>query len=382
MAERIPDWIVSTNDAKYQRVAGHDTYPRDRPSDTLNLIDASAIPPSIVATVNVETSVVGPPQAVALSPDARLAVVSAPSRYDAGLGQCVFERYLQVVDLAGKPPTVACKVATSHHPQCVAFHPHGELLLAATVGGTIESFAVDHGRLRRMDELLVSSGRLGGVTFTADGTAALVMLRDEQGAAVLDCDGQSVRLTQERISTGVAPYAVDISSDGHWAVIGNVGLAGLPGSTGQLAGDADTLTLVDVSKRPFRAVQHLSVPALPEGVAISPDGHWIAALTMDGSNLKTGNPGRRERGRLVLFELRDGQAYPRGELPAGEAGQGIVFTADCQYLLAQHNVEKALAVYSVAGGRLVDTGHRIAVTGGPVSIRAMPGRSRRQIRIG
>ena len=37
----------------------------------------------------------------------------------------------------------------------------------------------------------------------------------------------------------------------------SAGLAGLPG---QLApGDADLITLIDVSKRPFRAVQHLTV---------------------------------------------------------------------------------------------------------------------------
>lgn len=374
MAVLIPDLIVSTNDAKYQRVAGNDTYPTDAPSDTLDIIDASSFPPRIVATVDVSTTIVGPPQAVAISPDGRLAIVSAPNRYDARQRQCVFENYLQVVDLAGSPPSVIDRVATSHHPQGVAFHPRGDLLLAATVGGTVESFAVEGRRLVRKDELAVSKGRLAGVTFSPDGAAALVLLRDEQGVAVLDVEGQAVRLTQERVSTGVAPYAVDVSCDGRWAVVGNVGLAGLPGSPRQLAGDADTVTLVDISKRPFRAVQHLSVPALPEGVAISPDGRWIAALTMDGSNLQVDNPGRRERGRVLLFEIRDGQAHAAGDLPAGEAGQGIVFTADSQHILAQFNVEKVIAVYAVDGGMLVDTGHRMEVHGGPCSIRAMPRR--------
>ena len=155
-------------------------------------------------------------------------------------------------------------------------------------------------------------------------------------------------------------------------MVGNVGLAGLPGNQGVLAGDADSVTLVDVSKRPFRAVQHLSVPSLPEGVAISPDGRWIAALSMDGSNLKPDNPGRRERGRLVLFEIRDGQAQRVDELPAGQGGQGVVFTADSRTLLAQFNVDKQLAVFRIEGGRLKDDGERIAVPGGPVSIRSMP----------
>lgn len=369
------DLIVSTNDAKYQRVAGNDTFLADAPADTLDVIDASSFPPRIVASVEVAATIAGPPQAVAIAPDGRWVVVSAPNRYDAATGQCVFGSYLQLVDLAATPPRVVDQAATTHHPQGVAFHPRGRLVLAANVGGTVESFVIEGERLVRTGEVAVSRGRLSGISFTQDGASAIVMLRDEQGAAVLEVEGTTVRLTAERISTGIAPYAVDVCGDGRWAVICNVGLAGLATSGGQqLAGDADTLTLVDLARRPFRAVQHLSVPSLPEGVAISPDGRWIAALAMDGSNLKADNPGRRPHGRVVLFELRDGQAWPAGELPAGEAGQGIVFSADSRYLLAQFNVEQQIAVYEVAGGTLVDTGHRIAVRGGPSSIRALPGR--------
>jgi hypothetical protein len=173
------------------------------------------------------------------------------------------------------------------------------------------------------------------------------------------------------VATGVAPYSIDISSDGRWAVVGNVGLSGLP-HAGRLHADVDTITLIDVSGRPFRAVQHLTVPALPEGVAISPDGRWIAALTMDGSNLPPDNPRRQPQGRLVLFEIKDRVAMLADNVPAGEAGQGVVFTADSRYLLAQFNVEKQLAVFEVRGGKLVDTGHRLPFPGGPVSIRSQP----------
>jgi hypothetical protein len=93
---------------------------------------------------------------------------------------------------------------------------------------------------------------------------------------------------------------------------------------------------------------------------------------MDGSNLKPDNPGRRERGKLVLFEIRDGQAVRVGELPAGEGGQGVVFTADSQYILVQFNVEKQIAVFAVDAGKLRDTGERLSVPGGPSSIRSMP----------
>ena len=43
----------------------------------------------------------------------------------------------------------------------------------------------------------------------------------------LDVDGQNVTTQRERVATGVAPYAIDVSGDGQWAVVGNVGLPGL-----------------------------------------------------------------------------------------------------------------------------------------------------------
>ena len=366
------DLIVSTNDAKYQRVAGTDTFPSNAGPDTLNVIDASRFPPRIVATVEVAATIAGPPQAVAITPDGKLAIVSAPNRYDHATQKNILENYLQVVDLEATPPRVIGKVPVAHHPQGLAVNRAGTMLLAATVGGTVASFEIKGKTLVATGDLALSKGRLAGISFAPDGMSALVALRDEQGVVVLDVAPGAVTTRRERVSSGIAPYSVDVSSDGRWAVVSNVGLAGLPGDMGMLAGDADTVTLIDISRRPFRAVQHMTVPSLPEGAAISPDGRWIAAQSMDGSNLKPDNPGRRERGKLVLFEIRDGQAQRVGELPAGEGGQGVVFTADSKYILVQFNVEKQIAVFAVDAGKLRDTGERLAVPGGPSSIRSMP----------
>ena len=49
-----------------------------------------------------------------------------------------------------------------------------------------------------------------------------------------------------------------------------------------------------------------------------------------------------------------------------------MFTADNRYLIAQFNVERQLAVFAVNEGALQDTGVRIAVAGGPGSIRSRP----------
>lgn len=370
-AESGGDLIVSANDAKFIREPGADPYPEDAGPDTLTLIDASVFPPVVKATVEVEHTLAGPPQGVAITPNGRLAIVSGPNYYDRAEQKPVLLNYLQVVDLAAEPPRVIEKIDIGAHPQGLAINGAGDLLLAATLSGTVAVLEIDGDKVRLKDQLSLSDHRLSGVSFTHDGMAALVALRDEQGVVVLDVKDGQVSTARDRVTTGVAPYSVDVSSDGKWAVVGNAGLAALV-NPGQLYADADTFTLIDVSRRPFRAVQHVTVPSIPEGIGISPDGRWIAVQAMDGSGLAPDNPGFNPRGRVLLFEIRDGEAVMRSELPSGTASQGLVFSADSQRVLVQYYVERQIAVYSVNGGNLEDTGERIPIAGGPASIRSMP----------
>jgi len=365
------DLIVSANDAKYVRVVGRDTYPADTGPDTLTVIDASSNPPRVTATVPVQHTLAGPPQAVAITPNGRLAIVSAPNHYDRGEQKVVLENFLQVIDLTAAAPRVVEKIDVGAHPQGVAINRDGTLLLAATTGGTVAVLAIDGNTVRLTDQLKIADKRLSGVSFTHDGKAALVALRDEQGVVVLDVNGGNVTTARDRVTTGIGPYAIEVSSDGKWAVVGNAGLGALV-NPGHLNADADSFTLIDVSRRPFRAVQHVTVPSVCEGVAISPDGRWIAVQVMDGSNLPADNPARKPRGRVQLFEIRQGEAVKTADLPGGEAGQGVVFSADSRTMLVQFNVEKQIAVYAVNGGALKDTGVRIQVAGGPASLRSTP----------
>src|SRR4051812_46395501 len=366
------DLIVSANDGKYVRVEGKATYPQPAPSDSLAILDASQSPPTLKAVVEgIEHTISGPPQAVAITPNGKLAIIGAPSRYDYDAKKESFGTYLQIVDLEASPPRLTGKVEIGAHPNGLAVNPQGNLLIAAATDGTVRVVTISGKELKLADTIKVGEKRLSGASFTHDGRAALVALRDEGGLAVLDVQGQSVTLSNERISTGIGPYNIDVSGDGKWAAVGNAGLGGLVGRTSP--GDADLVTLVDVSKRPFRAAQHLTVPAVPEGVALSPDGKWLVAQCMNGSNLTPSDPGpgRQKLGKVVLFSLGADGATKAGELPGGEAAQGIVFAADSRTILVQFNVEKALAVYQVRDGGLVDTEARIKLDAGPVSIRTM-----------
>jgi DNA-binding beta-propeller fold protein YncE len=366
------DLIVSANDAKFVRVEGRATYPENPLPDTLTVIDASGFPPKVVATVNVEHSIHGPPQAVAITPDGHMAFVSSPDEYNYKLNQQIKLDFIQVIDLETSPPKIVSRIHLGSHPQGLSVSPDGKLLLAATVAGEVAVLSIESKMVALADKLKVSKGKLSGISFTHDGKAALVAHRDEQGISVLEVNNGRVTRADEWISTGVTPYVVDVSSDGKWAVVSNVGLAAIEGRTGKIFGDVDTVTLIDVSRRPFRAVQHITVPSIPEGVAISPDGHWIAVQTMAGSSLLKDNPGRRDKGKIVLFEIHGRQAVQVSEAPSGEAAQGIVFTTDSRYVLVQLNVEKSIGVYRIDNGKIIDTGERIRLSGGPTSIRTKP----------
>lgn len=132
------------------------------------------------------------------------------------------------------------------------------------------------------------------------------------------------------------------------------------------------MSLIDTSVYPFKTVQYLTVPSTPEGVAISPDGKWIAVLSMDGSNLPKGSQGQHDKGKLTLFAIEHGTARQVSEVEAATAGQGVLFSKDSQHIIAQFNVEKQLVVYSIQHNKLVKLPDTVQLTAGPASIRSTP----------
>src|SRR5208283_603492 len=204
------DLIVSAQDGKFVRVEGRATFPQPAPPDSLVVIDASQSPPVIKATLEgLEHTVQGPPQAVAVTPDGKLAIVAAPTRYDYVARKELFDNFLQIVDIEASPPRWLGQVEVGAHPNGLAINREGTLLLAAAHDGMVKVLTIAKKNVQLVDQVKVGEKRLSGISFTHDGKAAIVALRDENGAAVLDVDGTHVTLSKERLSTGVNPYAVD-----------------------------------------------------------------------------------------------------------------------------------------------------------------------------
>src|SRR5215510_14437977 len=91
---------VSSNDGKAVLVNGVNTVPPNPADDTVILIDLGVSPPKVVGELKAPSSVVGPPQNVAITPDESIALVSAKMKVDpADPKKFIPDNRLSVIDL-------------------------------------------------------------------------------------------------------------------------------------------------------------------------------------------------------------------------------------------------------------------------------------------
>lgn len=359
--------MLSANDGKYANVDGVYKIADPPAPDTLTILDVRSFPPRAIAEIETNHSVIGPPTGVALSADEKLAFVSCPMKRDpSDKTKLVSHNELQVVDLEAAPPRVIARLALPSRPCGLSINRAGTLALAASPGdGTVLVLTVAGKTVTHAGSVKIGDAKsvVSHVAISPDGTWALATKRGEHTVAVLTIDGTKVEYTKQDITVGSNPYGLDISSDGRLAAVANLGRG---------TADVDTVTLIDMTLRPMRAVEHVTVGVGPEGLALSPDGKWLAVALQNGTNRVKAHPARSEQGRLLLFALQGAKATRVAEAATGRNTQGVTFTPDGQYLYVQNYVEQELAVFRVTGTALEDTGTRIKVKGHPASIRIAP----------
>src|SRR5258705_11212945 len=99
------DLAVSAHDNKVVTDNGTVKNVATPPPDTVSIIDMAASPPKIVPTVNVPTSVVGPPLSIAITGDESLAFVTAAQKFDPpDATKMVPDNTLSVIDLKANAP--------------------------------------------------------------------------------------------------------------------------------------------------------------------------------------------------------------------------------------------------------------------------------------
>jgi DNA-binding beta-propeller fold protein YncE len=129
------------------------------------------------------------------------------------------------------------------------------------------------------------------------------------------------------------------------------------------------VSLIDMTAKPPRVIETMTVGQTPEGIMLSPDGKLCAVVVMNGSNKPPDSPFFVDHGKVVLLGVANKKFQKLAEAPIGHWSQGVAFSPDSQHVLVQNMVEKDIMVFKVVGEKLEDTGQRLKVKGGAAAIR-------------
>ena len=153
-----------------------------------------------------------------------------------------------------------------------------------------------------------------GIVFTADSRSALLTRGGDNMVSVLHIDGTKVTIDPRPLTTGMAPYTMDINADHTLAVVSNMGRGD---------GDQDSVSLIDLTSTPFRVVHTEGVPTGPEPLKLSPDGKFLAVGAEYGSTKPPSHPFHHDKGLLTIFAVegktlgeRDRRRSVRGTRPS------------------------------------------------------------------
>ncbi len=356
---------ISANDNKLTLVDGEPKVVAEPPASTISLIDLNVKPPALLGSIEVPTSVIGPPVSVAITPDESLALVTSGAKIDPGdPSRLVADDRVSVVDLRASPPALIAQIQAGAGAAGISISRDGRLALVANRNdGTVSVLRIEGHSVRKIDTVRVAKAESGvaHVAIAPNGRTALITRDGDHTISVLAIDAGKVTYTGHDLGVGLKPYGIVIAPSGSEAVVANLGFG---------RGDNDTISLIDLTLEPPRAVETYTVGQTPEGLAISPDGRLVAVVIMNGSNHPKASPFYAPAGRVVLYRMNGGSLSRMADAYVGIWPQGAVFSRDGRALLVQSMAERNIRVLRVGDDlRLTDTGQRIPLPGGGAALR-------------
>ena len=359
----ITQRIISANDGKVTLVDGVNSPVRTPVPDTVTIIDLSTLPGRIVGEIKVPTSVVGPPQSIAFSPDDAIAIVTASTKIDpADPTKTAPDDVVTVIDVKAAPPVVLATLHTGAGANGVSFNPAGTLALVANRNdGSVSVLSVSGHSVQVTAKVQIGPPESlpSHVVFTADGRQALVTRNGDSLISLLAVDGGTVTYTKRDIAAGLKPYAIEITPAGDLALVANIGAGA--------SGGADTVSIIDLKMTPPRTIDNVTVGPIPEGLSISPDGRYVAVTVMNGSNVSPSSPFYNDFGTLRVFSIANRTLTPVADAKIGHWCQGAAWGTN-QIVVAQCMIEKEILTFKFDGRTLAPAGS-IKINGGPAGIR-------------
>jgi DNA-binding beta-propeller fold protein YncE len=374
--------LVSANDGKVVLNNGVVEYVRDG-KDSVTVIDIGD-GDKIVAEVETPSSVLCPPSNVAISPDRNTVLVASARKYQGDPAKAVSDDRLTFIDLQalrssqaarnagealrhGEPAVTTLQVGGG--ASGVAINPAGTLALVASRDeGSVSLVSLAQRKVVSKVWLEDNKSGPSAVAFTPDGTRALVTLYGPAAVptgtkvAVLRIKEDQVDLAGRMITTGFGPFSLDISRSGDIAVVANLG--------GGVTGDADVVSVIDLTQEPFRVVNSISVAPSPEGIKFSPDGHLLAVSSVNGTHRAKSSPFYKDAGVLQIYVRKGTSLTKVAEAETGHWCQGVAWSKDSRRLYLQCMVEKEIQVFSFdpSKGNSLQPLPSLKVNGGPAGL--------------
>jgi len=341
--------------------------------DTLSIIDMSK--PAelrIVATIPLDNTIIGPPVNLAITPARDIALVANTMKAEAkdnGFAMTPDNR-LFVVDLKANPPAVVATLPLGNAPAGLAISADGKMALVANRDdGSISVLSINGKDVKVTDTVSIGAPAdlVYAVAITPDGKRALALKSGANKVAVLNIDNGKVTYDKDGdLPANNYPYNVAVTPNGEIALVANTG------NKGSSDGNADTVSVIDLTANPIRVIDHVTVGDSPEGLVISPKGNLAVTVEARGSNRSKSTWYYHPGGAISLLQI-DGKHVTRvGEATVGGLPEGAVFSADGSHIYVGNFMDSDLSVLAVAGDKVTDTGQRFKLPGQPASMRAGP----------
>jgi len=340
--------------------------------DTLSVIDiAKPEAPRVAATIPLINSIVGPPTNLAIHPSGEIALVanSLEPITQGWAHRLDPDNKVFLIDLKAIPPKVIGTITAGKQPSGMAISSKGDLALVANrADGTISVLSIRGKDVLVVDTVAVGAGTdsVSAVAITPDGKRALAVKAAANKVALMSIDGQKVSYDKRDLPAGIFPYNIAVTPDGKLALTADTG------NGGSSDGNADTVSVIDLEADPPRVIDHVTVGDSPEGLAISPKGDLAVTVEARGSNMPKTSFFYHQGGAVTALKI-DGKKVTRaGEISVGALPEAVAFSPDGSYLYVGNFIDGDLWVLKVDGTALTDTSQRFKLPGHPASMRGGP----------
>ena len=337
-------------------------------NDAILIVDlAKPEAPTIVVSLPLENTIVGPPTNLAISPDGSIALVadSMTVAEDNGVRKLVPTDKLFVIDMKASPPKLVDTLHLGKQPSGLSFNAKGDMALVCNrAEGSISVLKISGTQVTQIGTVQVSPG-VSQVVFTPDGKHALAVRSPDNRLAMLDVDGDKVTYNKVDFPTYLFPYNVVVSPDGKLAITAD------NGGGGSSDGNMDAVSVVDLEGAHPHVVAHLTVEDAPEGLAMAPNGKFAVAVNVNGSNFPAAWF-HHKTGSVTVLRIQGKTVTPIKTLQVGAFPEAVMISPDSRYIYVGNFADRDFSILKVNGTDVTDTGKRFKVPGHPASGRMGP----------